>query len=208
MIWISYKCTIWSIFGPWLCLKFAKTLCTHICREYENWCNLRILSGKFLQQKTCYPESFFSDSDPFFAMPVFSLHPSIPANLPLLELGRFVGQDLSENKQLTGVQMTPPTPPLHWFINTLQYIALPSCLQWQIHCTVHSVTCTSKYQQVLHILNYNATVSHPCLTLLLPSVAPILGESENIRLEIQVPKNHEWTVISKVCNMSCKMKRF
>ena len=26
MIWISYKCTIWSIFGPRLCLKFANTL--------------------------------------------------------------------------------------------------------------------------------------------------------------------------------------
>ena len=146
---------------------------------------------------------------PFLAMPVFSLHLSIPATLPW-ELNRFVGWDLSENKQLTGVQMTPPTPPLHWFINTLQYIALPSCLQWHTCIAQYtvSVTCTSKYQQVLHILNYNATVSHPCLTLLLPSVAPILGESENIRLEIQVPKNHEWTVISKLCNMSYKMKRF
>ena len=39
------------------------------------------------------------------------------------------------------------------------------CSSWNtdmkhMHCTVHSVT--SKYQQVLHILNYNATVSHPC----------------------------------------------
>ena len=42
----------------WLCLKFANTLLTHICREYENWCNLCILNGKFLQQKSCYPESF------------------------------------------------------------------------------------------------------------------------------------------------------
>ena len=29
-----------------------------LCREYENWHNLRALSGKFLQQKSCYPESF------------------------------------------------------------------------------------------------------------------------------------------------------
>ena len=58
MIWISYKCPIWSIFGPWLCLKFANTLFTHICREFEKWCNLRVLSGKFLRQKSCYPESF------------------------------------------------------------------------------------------------------------------------------------------------------
>ena len=55
-----------------------------------------------------------------------------------------------------------------------------------MHC-IHSVTCIGKYCT----LNYNATVSHPCLTLLLPSVAPILGESEKVRLEMQVPKNHE-----------------
>ena len=30
VIWISYKCTVWSIFGPLLCLKFANTLFTHI----------------------------------------------------------------------------------------------------------------------------------------------------------------------------------
>ena len=29
-----------------------------ICREFENWRNLRTLSGKFLRQKSCYPESF------------------------------------------------------------------------------------------------------------------------------------------------------
>ena len=29
-----------------------------MCREFENWCNLRVLSGKFLRQKSCYPESF------------------------------------------------------------------------------------------------------------------------------------------------------
>ena len=29
-----------------------------ICREFENWRDLRALSGKFLRQKSCYPESF------------------------------------------------------------------------------------------------------------------------------------------------------
>ena len=29
-----------------------------ICREFDNQCNLRALSGKFLRQKSCYPESF------------------------------------------------------------------------------------------------------------------------------------------------------
>ena len=29
-----------------------------ICREFENWRALRALSGKFLRQKSCYPESF------------------------------------------------------------------------------------------------------------------------------------------------------
>ena len=42
VIWISYKCTLWSIFGPLLCLKFATTLFTRICREFEKWCNLRV----------------------------------------------------------------------------------------------------------------------------------------------------------------------
>ena len=35
VIWISYKYTIWSILGPLLCLKFANTLFTRICREFE-----------------------------------------------------------------------------------------------------------------------------------------------------------------------------
>ena len=42
VFWISYKCTLWSIFGPLLCLKFANTLFTRICREFEKWCNLRV----------------------------------------------------------------------------------------------------------------------------------------------------------------------
>ena len=29
-----------------------------ICREFENWRDLHALSGKFLRQKSCYPESF------------------------------------------------------------------------------------------------------------------------------------------------------
>ena len=64
VIWISYKCTAWSIFGSWLCLKFANTLFTHMCREFENWCNLRVLSGKFLRQNLAIRKVFaFSDSD-------------------------------------------------------------------------------------------------------------------------------------------------
>ena len=39
-------------------LESCKHTFTHICREFENWCILRVLSGKFLRQKSCYPESF------------------------------------------------------------------------------------------------------------------------------------------------------
>ena len=38
--------------------NLAKPPFMRICREFENWCHLRALSGKFLQQKSCYPESF------------------------------------------------------------------------------------------------------------------------------------------------------
>ena len=51
MIWISYKCTLFSILGPWLCLKFANTFFTRIGREFENWCNLRVLSGNLAIRK-------------------------------------------------------------------------------------------------------------------------------------------------------------
>ena len=58
VIWISYKCTLWSIFGPLLCLKFATTLFTRICREFEKMMQFTglirkvfatkiLLSGKF-----------------------------------------------------------------------------------------------------------------------------------------------------------------
>ena len=33
VIWISYKCTLWSIFGPLLCLKFANTLFTRVVKN-------------------------------------------------------------------------------------------------------------------------------------------------------------------------------
>ena len=36
----------------------SNTLFTRICRELEDWCNLRVLSRKFLRQKSCYPETF------------------------------------------------------------------------------------------------------------------------------------------------------
>ena len=38
--------------------NLAKPPFMHICREFENWRDLRALSGKFLRQKSCYPESF------------------------------------------------------------------------------------------------------------------------------------------------------
>ena len=38
--------------------KLAKPPFMRICREFENWRDLRSLSGKFLRQKSCYPESF------------------------------------------------------------------------------------------------------------------------------------------------------
>ena len=44
-----------------LCLyaqNLAKPPFMRICREFENWRDLRTLSGKFLRQKSCYPESF------------------------------------------------------------------------------------------------------------------------------------------------------
>ena len=38
--------------------NLAKPPFMRICRKSENWCDLRALSGKFLRQKSCYPESF------------------------------------------------------------------------------------------------------------------------------------------------------
>ena len=38
--------------------NLAKPPFMRICREFENWRDLRALSGKFLRQKSCYPESF------------------------------------------------------------------------------------------------------------------------------------------------------
>ena len=45
---------IWTI----VMLEICKHTFTHICREFEKWCNLRVLSGKFFWQKSCYAESF------------------------------------------------------------------------------------------------------------------------------------------------------
>ena len=39
--------------------NLAKPPFMRICREFENWCDLRALSGKFLRQKSCYPFSLF-----------------------------------------------------------------------------------------------------------------------------------------------------
>ena len=38
--------------------NLAKPPFMRICREFENWRDLRALSGKFLRQKSCYSESF------------------------------------------------------------------------------------------------------------------------------------------------------
>ena len=38
--------------------NLAKPPCMRICRNFENWRDLRTLSGKFLRQKSYYPESF------------------------------------------------------------------------------------------------------------------------------------------------------
>ena len=38
--------------------NLAKPPFMRICREFENWRDLCALSGKFLRQKSCYPESF------------------------------------------------------------------------------------------------------------------------------------------------------
>ena len=47
-----------SIFGQSLCLKFTKTLFARISRAFEKWRDLGVWCGKFLRQKSCYPESF------------------------------------------------------------------------------------------------------------------------------------------------------
>ena len=50
MIWKAY-------FDHAYAQNLAKPPFMHICREFENRRDLRALSGKFLQQKSCYPES-------------------------------------------------------------------------------------------------------------------------------------------------------
>ena len=42
----------------WIIQNLAKPPLMRICRGFENWRDLRALSGKFLRQKSCYPESF------------------------------------------------------------------------------------------------------------------------------------------------------
>ena len=54
---------IWTLFRSsrkcsWIIQNIAKPPFMRICREFENWRDLRTLSGKFLRQKSCYPESF------------------------------------------------------------------------------------------------------------------------------------------------------
>ena len=51
-----------TAYGAYLDHAYAQNLAKppfmRICREFENRRDLRALSGKFLQQKPCYPESF------------------------------------------------------------------------------------------------------------------------------------------------------
>ena len=61
VIWISYKCTLWSIFGPLLCLKFANTLFTWIWKMMQFTGLIRkvfatkiLLFGKFSPFLTLY----------------------------------------------------------------------------------------------------------------------------------------------------------
>ena len=42
----------------WIIQNLAKPPLMRICRGFENWRDLRALSGKFLRQKSCYPDSF------------------------------------------------------------------------------------------------------------------------------------------------------
>ena len=66
LVIVSYNITPPSIvstaYGAYLghadAQNLAKPPFMRICREFENWCDLRALSGKFLRQKSCYPESF------------------------------------------------------------------------------------------------------------------------------------------------------
>ena len=47
-----------NVYWAYLNHAYAQNLAKRICRKFESWRNLRALSGKFLRQKPCYPESF------------------------------------------------------------------------------------------------------------------------------------------------------
>ena len=51
-----------TAYGAYLDHAYAQNLTKppfmRICRDFENWRDLRALSGKFLRQKSCYSESF------------------------------------------------------------------------------------------------------------------------------------------------------
>ena len=51
MIWKAYLDHAYAQY-------LAKPPFMRICRKFENRRDLRVLSGKFLRQKSCYPESF------------------------------------------------------------------------------------------------------------------------------------------------------
>ena len=61
-IWDLYCKHCLSAYGAYLDHAYAQNLAKpplmRICRKFENRRDLRVLSGKFLRQKSCYPESF------------------------------------------------------------------------------------------------------------------------------------------------------
>ena len=59
---VSIASIVSTAYGAYLDHADAQNLAQppfmRICREFENWHDLRPLSGKFLRQKSCYLESF------------------------------------------------------------------------------------------------------------------------------------------------------
>ena len=50
--WFSFRCNLCSIYGPCLCIKISNTLFTRICCKFDNWRDVRVLSGELLRQKS------------------------------------------------------------------------------------------------------------------------------------------------------------
>ena len=64
LIWISYKCTVWSIFGPLLCLKFANTHSRVFVANLKNDAIYAFYPESFCDKNLAlWKVFFFSDSD-------------------------------------------------------------------------------------------------------------------------------------------------